>query len=244
MRMRLDRWLTALGVCSRSEGKTLIRAGAVRVNGKPAGDPAETFETEGTPLSVRGQPVDGRVVRHVMLNKPAGVLTAARDKKQRTVMDLLPPVYGSIGCMPVGRLDRDTTGLLLLSCDGELNHRLLSPGRHVDKLYEAEVTGKLTEKEIQSFAEGLELHDFTALPAELEILRAGEAASLARVTVREGKYHQIKRMFAASGHEVLTLRRLRFGPLELDPDLAEGAWRELRPEELEALRQAAGMTPG
>ena len=239
MKMRLDRWLSTLGICSRSECREWIRKGAVTVNGLTAKDSAMPVETETDLLTVRGSAVDGRITRHVMMNKPAGLLTAARDWKQPTVMDLLPPVYGSIGCMPVGRLDRDTTGLLLLTCDGEMNHRLLAPGRHVDKVYEARVTGRLTEKEIRAFGEGLALSDFTALPAELVILESGAAESLGRVTVREGKFHQVKRMFAAVGHEVLALKRLRFGPLCLDPDLPESAWRELKPEELAALRAAA-----
>lgn len=241
MRMRADRWLTTLGVCSRSETKRLIRSGLVQVNGRTIRDPGENAETETDSLRVRGEELDGRTVRHAMLHKPAGLLTAARDSRQPTVMDLLPPVYGSIGCMPVGRLDRDTTGLLILTCDGEMNHRLLSPGRHVDKVYEAEVDGRLTEREIEAFAAGLELSDFTALPAKLEILRAGEEGSLGRVTVSEGKFHQVKRMFSAVGHGVRTLRRIRFGPLTLPEDLPEGAWRELKPEELQALRDAAGM---
>ena len=172
-----------------------------------------------------------------MLYKPAGLLTAARDAKQPTVMDLLPPVYRGIGCMPVGRLDKDTTGLLLLTTDGELNHRLLSPGRHVDKRYRAVVDGELTDKDAEVFAAGMDLGDFTAQPAKLTILNP----SLAEVVISEGKFHQVKRMFAAAGHEVLQLHRSAFGPLELDPALQEGQWRELKPEELEALREAAGM---
>lgn len=241
MKMRVDRWLSTLGLCSRSEAKALIRGSAVTVNGRLIRDPGEEAETESDILRLRGQEVDGRVIRHVMMHKPAGVLTAARDKKQRTVMDLLPEVYGAICCMPVGRLDRDTTGLLIFSCDGEMNHRLLSPGRHVDKVYEARVTGKLTEAEPLAFSAGLELGDFTALPAKLEILEAGAETSLGRVTVREGKFHQVKRMFAATGHEVLALKRISFGPIALPEDLEVGAWRELKAEELLALRRAAGM---
>ena len=241
MKIRLDRWMTALGLCSRSEAKNLIRKGTVRVNGKNVSNPADAVETEQDTLLFQGNPVDGRLFRHVMLNKPAGILTAARDPKQPTVMELLPPVYASIGCMPVGRLDKDTTGLLILTCDGEMNHRLLSPARHVDKVYEARVTGRLTEKEVLAFAEGLDLHEFTARPALLEIGRAEEGDSLARVTVSEGKFHQVKRMFAATGHEVLMLHRSRFGPLTLDPALSEGGWRELTEQELGALRAAAGM---
>ena len=220
MRMRVDRWLTALGVCSRSEGKALIRKGLVRVNDRPVSDPAEDAETETDQLTVRGLSVDGRTVRHVMMNKPAGLLTAARDRKQPTVMDLLPEVYGSIGCMPVGRLDKDTTGLLLLTCDGELNHRLLSPGRHVEKRYRALVEGEMGQKEIEAFAAGLDLGDFTAKPAELRLL----GPSLAETVITEGKFHQVKRMFAATGHEVIALHRCAFGPLELDPGLQEGQW--------------------
>ena len=243
MKMRLDRWLALLNLGSRSEVKEWIRKGQILVAGRAIRDPGTAVETEGTELSVRGQRIDGRVVRHVMLNKPAGVLTAARDRKQPTVMDLLDPVYSGIGCMPVGRLDRDTTGLLILSCDGELNHRLLAPGRHVEKVYRAEVTGELTEKEVSAFLSGLELSDFRALPARLKILRAGRDTSAAEVTVSEGKFHQVKRMFAATGHEVLTLRRIRFGPLPLDESLAEGAWRELTEQELRLLKEAAGLIP-
>ena len=241
MRMRLDRWLTTLGVCSRSEGKDLIRKGAVWVNAAPQRDPTALVETERDQLRVRDQAVDGRILRHVVMHKPAGILTAARDRKQPTVMDLLPPVYGAIGCMPVGRLDKDTTGILFFTCDGELNHRLLAPGRHVEKVYEAEVTGRLGEQEVQAFADVLALSDFTAQTSVLEILEAGAETSRARVTVAEGKFHQIKRMFSATGHEVQRLHRLRFGPLTLDSELAEGAWRELTAAEVQALRQAAGM---
>ena len=238
--MRLDALLTRLGLGSRSEAQRLIRRGGAAVDGVVVRTPAENV-SPGVPLTVDGRSVDSRTDRTVMLYKPCGVLTAARDPKAKTVMDLLPPVYGGIGCMPVGRLDKDTTGLLLLTCDGELNHRLLAPGRHVDKVYEARVTGKAGEKEVRAFAAGLELSDFTAQPAKLEILVAGEESTLARVTVREGKFHQVKRMFSATGHEVLTLHRLSFGPLRLDPALAEGQWRELRPEELDLLKAAAGM---
>ena len=241
MKIRLDRWLAALSVGSRTEVRELIRKGRVSADGKTVRDPALSFDPDSAVLQLDGKTLDGRLVRHVMLNKPAGLLTAARDRKQPTVMDLLPEEYAGIGCMPVGRLDKDTTGLLLLTCDGEMNHRLLAPGRHVDKVYRASVSGRLTEREVQAFAEGLELSDFRAKPAELRILTAGEESSEAEVTVTEGKFHQVKRMFSATGHEVLTLRRLRFGPLALDEALSEGQWRELTEGELRLLRQAAGM---
>ncbi len=189
MKMRLDRWLTTLGAGSRSEVKTWIRGGEAAVNGRIIRDPALSFETETDALSLRGKTLDGRVTRHVMMYKPAGVLTAARDPKQPTVMDLLPPEYRSMGCMPVGRLDKDTTGILIFTCDGELNHRLLSPGRHVDKRYRVIAEGRMDAEDVELFARGIHRSDFDALPAKLEILRATDETTLAEVTITEGKYH-------------------------------------------------------
>ena len=235
--LRLDRWLVTLGVGSRSEMQKLIRKGGVKVNGEMVKDPGAQVDENTAELTVNGAPVDGRLTRHVMLHKPAGLLTAARDKKQPTVMDLLPDVYNAIGCMPVGRLDKDTTGLLFLTTDGELNHRLLSPGRHVDKTYLAEVDGPLDASHVAAFAEGLHLSDFDAQPAKLEII----APQTGRVTVHEGKFHQIKRMFTAVGREVTKLHRETFGSLTLDPNLPEGQWRELTDEELASLYSDAQM---
>ncbi len=237
MKMRLDRWLATLSLGSRSEVREWIRGGKAAVNGRIIRDPALSFETEEDRPALNGKEIDGRVMRHVMMHKPGGLLTAARDAKQPTVMDLLPPVYRSIGCMPVGRLDKDTTGLLILTCDGELNHRLLSPGRHVTKRYRALVEGELTEAAVDAFAAGIDLGDFTAKPAELRVL----GPSLAETVITEGKFHQVKRMFAAVGNEVTALHRCAFGPLELDPELREGEWRELTEEEVRLLREAAGM---
>ena len=235
--LRLDRWLVTLGVGSRSEMQKLIRKGGVKVNGAMVKDPGAQVDENTAELTVNGAAVDGRLTRHVMLHKPAGLLTAARDKKQPTVMDLLPDVYNAIGCMPVGRLDKDTTGLLFLTTDGELNHRLLSPGRHVDKTYLAEVDGPLDASHVAAFAEGLHLSDFDAQPARLEII----APQTGRVTVHEGKFHQIKRMFTAVGREVTKLHRETFGSLVLDPNLPEGQWRELTEEERSALYNDAQM---
>lgn len=234
--MRLDRWLVTLGVGSRSQVQKLIRQGAVAVNGATVTDPSASCNTEAA-LTLHRQPIDGRLTRHVMLHKPAGLLTAARDKKQPTVMDLLPESYAAIGCMPVGRLDKDTTGLLFLTTDGELNHRLLSPTRHVDKTYLAQVDGNLTESDVQAFAAGLQLSDFEAKPALLEIV----APTVGRVTVQEGKFHQVKRMFSAVGKEVVRLHRESFGSMMLDPALPEGQWRELTDDELRSLYADAQM---
>lgn len=236
MTMRLDKLLARLGEASRSGCRELLKAGRVRVNGETVRSCAYPVP-EGAAVTLDGQALDCRMDRYLMMNKPAGVLTAKEDVRQRTVMDLLPPAYASLGCMPVGRLDKDTTGLLLLTTDGELAHRLISPARHVDKVYEALVEGALQPTDVEAFAAGLPLGDFTALPAKLEIL----APDRGRVTVREGKFHQVKRMFGAVGKPVKELRRLRFGPLSLDEALEPGAYRELNEEETAALYAAAGM---
>nr|MBR4280885.1 rRNA pseudouridine synthase [Clostridia bacterium] len=241
--LRLDRWLVTLGVGSRSEMQKLIRKGGVKVNGMPVTDPGKQVDENTAALTVQGAPIDGRLTRHVMLHKPAGLLTAARDKKQPTVMDLLPEVYSAIGCMPVGRLDKDTTGLLLLTTDGEMNHRLLAPGRHVDKTYRATVDGELNAAHIAAFAAGMHIPEdgkeaaFDAAPAQLVI----ESANVGLLTIHEGKFHQVKRMFAAVSCPVTQLHRCSFGSLTLEDTLPEGAWRELTAEEVAALRIAAGM---
>ncbi|MBR1585123.1 MAG: 16S rRNA pseudouridine(516) synthase [Clostridia bacterium] len=236
--MRLDKLLTDLSVAgSRSQCRDLLKSGRVTVNGAPVKDGAFSVPA-GARVALNGQALDTRLTRHVMLHKPAGVLTAAEDRKQKTVMDLLPPVYASLGCMPVGRLDKDTTGILLLTTDGELAHRLIAPARHVDKVYRARVDGTLDQEDAAAFAAGIPLKDFTALPARLEVV----APDTALVTVQEGKYHQVKRMFAARGKQVTALHRLRFGPLTLDEALLPGQYRELNEEETAALYAAAGMT--
>ena len=219
--LRLDRMLVTLGKGSRSEMQKAIRGGRVRVNGDVQRDPSAQV-AEDAEILLNGEKLDTRLTRHVMLHKPAGLLTAARDKKQPTVMDLLPPEYAAIGCMPVGRLDKDTTGLLLLTTDGELNHRLLAPARHV---------------EVAVFASGLSLSDFEAAPADLTPLPDNQA----RVTIHEGKFHQVKRMFAAVEREVLTLHRETFGSLVLDEALPCGQWRELTEAEASALYRDAQM---
>ena len=234
--MRLDRLLCALGVASRSGCRELIKAGRVRIGESVCRDGGAGVP-DGAPVLLDGTPLDVRLTRHVMLFKPAGVLTAREDPSRQTVMDLLPPVYTALGCMPVGRLDMDTTGLLLLTTDGALAHRLIAPARHVDKVYTARVDGCLTGEDAARFAAGIPLKDFTALPARLEIL----SPQTARVTVQEGKHHQVKRRFGAVGKPVLQLHRERFGPLQLDGSLSPGQYRELTQEEADALYAAAEM---
>ena len=236
--MRLDRWLTTLGMGSRSEVQRLIRSGAVTVAGETVRDPGMDCATEVTPLRVRGESVDGRTVRHVMLHKPAGVLTAARDRKQKTVMDLLPPMYAAMGAMPAGRLDKDTEGLLVITSDGQLAHRIISPKHEVGKVYYARLDGELTDEDIRVLEAGIHISDadgeFDALPAK--IWKAEGNAAFIRVT--EGKYHQVKRMFAARGKPVIYLKRMAIGSLMLDPALAPGEWRELTDDEVVQLEQS------
>lgn len=236
--IRLDRLLSALGLGSRAEVRRIIRSGRVSVDGLPARS-ADDKVSEQAVVRLDGQALDTRLSRHLMMNKPAGVLTAARDPRQQTVMDLVDPLYRSLGCMPIGRLDKDTEGLLIFTTDGQAAHRLLSPERHVSKRYLARVRGRLDEGCVRRFAQGIELSDFRALPAELNILEAGEGGSLAEAIVHEGKFHQVRRMFGACGHEVLALRRLQFGPLKLDETLSPGEYRELRDDEWQQLVEAA-----
>ncbi|MGI6690255.1 MAG: pseudouridine synthase [Christensenellales bacterium] len=234
MTMRLDRLLATLAVATRSGARELIRTGRVQLNGNISSDPAHKVQP-GCPLKVDGVLLDTRTQRHLMMNKPAGLLTAASDSRHSTVFDLLPPLYKSCGCMPVGRLDKDTTGLLLFTTDGQIAHRLLAPKNRVPKVYEATVTGMLDSDDIARFAAGIALDDFMALPSDLTIVAANDLSSQAVVTVYEGKYHQVKRMFAALGHCVTALRRIQFGPIQLDPALSPGGYRELTDDEWHAL---------
>ena len=239
--MRLDRLLAFLGEGTRSEARELVRAGRVCVDGTPVRDAGMQVDAARSTVTLDGRTLSYKSVRHVMLNKPAGVLTAARDKKQRTVMDLLPPLYAAMGAMPAGRLDKDTEGLLVITSDGQLAHRIISPRHEVGKVYLARVDGPLTEADAAAFAAGLHIRDadgeFDARPARLEILSSAAQASEARVCVTEGRYHQVKRMFAARGRTVLYLKRLQIGALSLDPALEPGQWRELSQEEAALLEQ-------
>lgn len=236
--LRLDRLLAALALGSRSQVREMVRAGRVRVNGALQRSP-QAHVMPGDCLLVDDAPVDARLTRHIMLYKPCGVLTAARDPKQPTVLDLLPSVYRACGCMPAGRLDKDTEGLLLLTTDGTLAHLLLSPKRHVWKSYIAVVDGPLGANDVAAFADGIALSDFTALPARLEILSSSNAQAAGRVWVHEGKFHQVRRMFAARGRTVTSLKRETFGPLVLDAALRPGEYRELTQDERNALYACA-----
>lgn len=234
---RLDKRLSDTGRWSRKEARGMIRAGRVSVDESVCRRPEEKVGSDSRVL-VDGEGLDPGGPVYLMLHKPAGLVSATEDIREKTVLSLLPEHYQRMGLFPAGRLDKDTEGLLLLTDDGPLAHRLLSPKRHVDKVYRVEVDGVLDGEDVAAFAAGVTLADgYTCLPAELEPLEGGRAGL---VTLREGKYHQIKRMLASRGKPVIYLKRLRFGPLELDERLPKGGWRPLREAEVEALRRAAG----
>lgn len=235
---RLDKLLAGTGKWSRREVKALVRQGLVRVDGRLAASAEDKLDPAATVVTVAGETISLCRFTYVMLHKPASVLTATEDRKQPTVLDLLPPELRRIGLAPVGRLDKDTEGLLLLTNDGELAHRLLSPKYHVEKRYFARVDGELSAADAEAFARGMTLGDgLECLPAGLEVL----PDRVCIVTLREGKFHQVKRMLAARGAPVLYLKRLSMGPLTLDDSLAAGAYRLLRAEEISALYRVCDL---
>lgn len=235
--MRLDKALALTG-CSRTQAKAMIAAGRVQAGGAVARDPGLNVEIADVMLD--GAPIDANDELYLMLNKPAGVITATEDKRLPTVVSLLPEKYARRRIGPVGRLDRDVTGLVLLTTDGQLAHRLISPRWKAEKTYRAVCEGCLDAADVGRFAEGLALSDFTARPARLEIRSAGKR-SVANVTLSEGKFHQVKRMFAAVGHPLISLSRLRIGCVALDPALAPGEFRLLTDEEISGLKRMSGL---
>ena len=236
---RLDKVIASTGRWSRREVKELVRQGRVTVNGAVAKIAEEKADPEAADICVNGERLIWRQYTWVMLNKPAGYLSATEDGRGKTVLDLLPPELQKQGLFPVGRLDKDTEGLLLLTNEGGLAHELLSPKKHVDKEYYVRLAGRLTEADSAAFAAGLHLDDgLVCQPAELRVMTSGEESE-AYVILREGKFHQIKRMLAYLGKPVLYLERVRMGNLTLDPLLSRGAYRFLTPEEQAGLGNLA-----
>ena len=227
-----------MNVGSRKEVHKLIKAGLVSINGKIVKTPKEKVK-ESDVVEVNGQEIAYQQYHYFLLNKPKGVLSATEDLHQKTVIDLLEVKDQYKDLAPVGRLDKDTTGLLLITNDGQLNHELLAPNKHVDKVYQALIAGQVTADTVATFASGMKLKDGTVLkPAKLEVLDVDESKdqSKIRITIKEGKYHQIKRMFGALGMKVLELDRLQMGSLLLDPQLKRGQYRELTDDELSTLK--------
>lgn len=233
--LRLDKYLADMGAGTRSEVKLWIRKGKVTVNGEVCNKPEQKVAAGMDEICLNG--VRTGYIKHLyyMLNKPVGVVSATRDSMSRTVLDLILDKKGK-ELFPVGRLDKDTEGLLLITNDGELAHSLLSPRKHVDKVYYARVKGIVTQEDQRAFASGVDIgEDSPTMPARLEIIKSDEI-SLIRLAIQEGKFHQVKRMFEAVGKEVIYLKRLSMGSLVLDEALAPGQYRELTGNELEELK--------
>lgn len=236
MQLRLDKYLADLSVDTRARVKLLIRKGRVRVNDEIAKKPEMKVDTDTDTVTVDGHALTYHVHEYYMLNKPPGVLSAARDKKQPTVLDLIDSERKDL--FPVGRLDKDTVGLLLICNDGRLAHALLSPLRHVDKTYEVWLDGALTPEDMAALEAGVDIGDDTpTLPALVNT--AYENTDHVNITIHEGRFHQVKRMFMARGKAVVRLKRLSMGTLFLDPTLPEGRYRPLTDREIQQLTAAA-----
>lgn len=234
---RLDKVLSNLGYGSRKEIKQAIKKGLIEVNGELVKDNGMQVDPETDKIVVNGEEIFYRKYIYLMMNKPDGVVSATVDNRDETVIDLLEVEHQVFNPFPVGRLDKDTVGLLLLTNDGELNHRLISPKWKVDKIYYAKIDKKVTEEDIKKFKNGITLDDgYVCKEAKLEILESTEDGSEVMITIQEGKYHQVKRMFEAVGKTVVYLKRVEFGTLKLDEDLEEGEYRELTEEEINILK--------
>ena len=230
MAERLDKFLASQGEGSRKDVGKWIRGGRVTVNGVPVRDPGSKVEPESDVVEVGGRPVSYQKHVYVMMHKPKGVLSATEDARASTVLDLLPEELRRRGLFPAGRLDKDTTGLLLLTDDGALAHRMLAPKSHVYKLYRAQLDAPLTREDCQAFREGISWGEERYAPARLSWEEGNPRIGL--VEIHEGRVHQVKRMFQAVGKQVLELERLRIGGLELDPPLQEGQYRQLEDAEI------------
>lgn len=234
--MRLDKLLANMGYGSRKEVKQLLKQKAVSVDGTYVKDAAMHVDPAQQNVVVYGERVVYTEFVYYMMNKPPGVISATEDLRDETVIDLLDPLHQHFQPFPVGRLDKDTEGLLLLTNDGVLAHNLLSPKKHVPKVYYAKIEGIVTEEDGEKFARGVELDDgYTTKPGELVILKSGPQSEI-KLTIQEGKFHQVKRMFEAVGKRVIYLKRLSMGSLQLDESLALGEYRELTPDELAGLQ--------
>ncbi|WP_273478628.1 pseudouridine synthase [Ignavigranum ruoffiae] len=236
--MRLDKLLAHAGLGTRRQVKKMIQAGTVEIDQEVIKDPAFQVDPKLVKITCEGQAVHYQQYYYLMLNKPAGIVSATEDHYYETVIDWVAADYSHVDLFPVGRLDRDTTGLLLLTNHGQLAHQLLSPKQEVGKVYRAWVQGRVEANVITAFADGIDLGDFITLPAQLSIINYDPAQdrTYIEVEIYEGKFHQVKRMFVAFDHQVLTLQRIQMGPIVLDPNLALGQYRPLKPEEMQQLK--------
>lgn len=235
--MRLDKFLVTTGCCTRSVAKKQVRAGAVTVNGRVPSSSDVAVDPETDRITYCGKTVEYRKYTYVMLNKPEGVVSATNDGRDKTVLDLLPPDVRTRGMFPCGRLDKNTLGLVLLTDNGELAHRLLAPKSHVTKIYKFKSKFPVSSEDATRFENGLILEDgYETKPAKIELEGDGDCGY---ITLVEGKYHQIKRMLEAIDNKITYLERISFGPLLLDEELDRGEWRYLTDEEIKALEEHA-----
>ena len=234
MKLRLDKYLAEMNLGTRSEVKKLITKGQIQVNGAIVKKPELKLDPTSDRVQYQGREITYVIYEYYMLNKPSGVISATEDKRDTTVIDLIESRQRK-DLFPVGRLDKDTEGLLLITNDGALAHRLLSPKKHVDKTYYAKISGEVTKEDIETFEKGVCIgEEKLTLPAKLVILKSG-AESEIELTIQEGRFHQVKRMFQAVGKEVVYLKRLSMGSLSLNPSLKPGEYRKLTKEEMEQL---------
>ncbi|WP_203361439.1 pseudouridine synthase [Bacillus sp. REN10] len=233
--MRIDKILANLGYGSRKDVKKILKSGSVTVNGELVKDAKQHVDPNHDQIMIQGEEIHYREFIYLMMNKPQGVISATEDTRDETVIDLLEPEHIVFEPFPVGRLDKDTEGLLLITNDGQLAHQLLSPKKHVPKTYFAVIDGEVTESDIEAFRRGVTLDDgYETKPGELVILKSGLRSDI-ELTITEGKFHQVKRMFEAVGKRVVYLKRMSMGPLMLDEELELGEYRELTEEEIKLL---------
>ena len=236
-KMRVDKLLSNVGVASRAELKKYCKQGLISVNGKVINNPGVQVDSENDDVRFNGEKIVYREFVYIMLNKPDGYISATYDKYDPIVLDLIDQSYLVFEPFPVGRLDKDTEGLLVLTNDGQLAHRVLSPKKHVPKTYYAKIQGKVTEEDILAFEKGVILDDgYETMPSQLKILKSDYMSEI-ELTIHEGKFHQVKRMFESVGKKVVYLKRLSMGKLKLDESLKLGEYRELTEEEVKLIEE-------
>ena len=236
-KMRVDKLLSNVGVASRAELKKYCKQGLISVNGKVINNPGVQLDSESDDIRFNGEKIVYREFVYIMLNKPDGYISATFDKYDPIVLDLIDQSYLVFEPFPVGRLDKDTEGLLVLTNDGQLAHRVLSPKKHVPKTYYAKIQGKVTEEDILAFEKGVILDDgYETMPSQLKILKSDDMSEI-ELTIHEGKFHQVKRMFESVGKKVVYLKRLSMGKLKLDESLKLGEYRELTEEEVKLIEE-------
>ncbi len=235
--MRVDKLLSNVGVASRAELKKYCKQGLISVNGKVINNPGVQVDSESDDIRFNGEKIVYREFVYIMLNKPDGYISATFDKYDPIVLDLIDQSYLVFEPFPVGRLDKDTEGLLVLTNDGQLAHRVLSPKKHVPKTYYAKIQGKVTEEDILAFEKGVILDDgYETMPSQMKILKSDDMSEI-ELTIHEGKFHQVKRMFESVGKKVVYLKRLSMGKLKLDESLKLGEYRELTEEEVKLIEE-------